>query len=202
MGNNAQRSDNGQRGAENAQRSVDNAPHNADGNTERAVDRADNNKSDNYKSDNNPDRNRVAANADRNKVNAEVDRNRRNDRANLGDRDFDRHGIGALDDSRFRDRNDNRWRFSKWRNQWWYWMPAGYWMTWNGDRWNRYDEGSYVDNYNNNDQQQASNFSGPYYEDQNGFYYLDGNRRVYDQQIRRVGNSLGSTQSLEGASQR
>jgi hypothetical protein len=143
-------------------------------------------------------RDNVGVNVDRGRVGVNVDRNRSGDRGRLGDRDYDRHGIGALDDSRYRGRNDNRWRFTKWHNQWWYWMPAGYWMAWDGGRWNRYDEGSYVDNYYNDQQPIASNASGPYYEDQNGFYSFEGNRKVYDPQIRRV-NSVGRALVPEGA---
>ena len=160
-------------------------------NVESAVDGRDGNRS---------GRDNVAANVDRGR--SDLDRNRDGDRGRLGDRDFDRHGIGALDDGRYRGRNDNRWRYSKWHNQWWYWMPAGYWMVWDSGRWNRYNEGSYVDNYYNNQQPLASNASGPYYEDQNGFFYYEGNRKIYDAQIHRIANSVGRAESPDGASQR
>ncbi len=180
------------------------------GNVARGVDRGDGNigrtvdgAADGRGANVNVDRNGANVQVDRGRdgANVNVDRNRNVDRARLGDREFDRHGIGALDDNRFRGRNDNRWRYSRWHNQWWYWMPAGYWMVWNNDRWNRYDTDTYVDNYSNQ-QPLASNASGPYYEDQNGFYYFEGNRKVYDPQIRRVANSVGRAESLEGALQR
>jgi hypothetical protein len=170
-----------------------------DGNIGRTIDGAADGRGANV----NVDRNGANMQVERGRdgANVNVDRNRNVDRARLGDREFDRHNIGALDDSRFRGRNDNRWRYSRWHNQWWYWMPAGYWMVWNNDRWNRYDADAYVDNYS--DQQPlASNASGPYYEDRNGFYYFEGNRKIYDPQIRRVANSVGRAESLEGASQR
>jgi hypothetical protein len=190
--------------AGNVARGVDHG----DANVGRTVDGAGDGRGANVNVDRNGanvqiDRGRDGANAnvDRGRVGVDADRNRNVDRARLGDREFDRHNIGALDDSRFRGRNDNRWRYSRWHNQWWYWMPAGYWMVWNNDRWNRYDANTYVDNYSNQ-QPIASNASGPYYEDQNGFYYFEGNRKIYDPQIRRVANSVGRAESLEGASQR
>jgi hypothetical protein len=102
----------------------------------------------------------------------------------LGDRDFDGHRIGALDESKYKDRKDNDWRYRHWGNEWWYWVPGGYWMYWRNGDWTRYDDSNYVD-YENGTSQNAS-FNGPYYEDQNGFYYLQNGRRVYDPQIRRI----------------
>ncbi len=54
--------------------------------------------------------------------------------------------------------------------------PGGYWMYYRNGDWSRYNVDNYVD---------ASN--GPYYEDDNGFFWLQGDRKVYDPQIRRVG---------------
>jgi len=102
----------------------------------------------------------------------------------LGDRDFDGHRVGALDESKYKDRKDNDWRYRHWGNEWWYWVPGGYWMYWRNGDWTRYDDGNYV-NYENGNQPNAS-FNGPHYEDQNVFYYLQNGRRVYDPQIRRI----------------
>jgi hypothetical protein len=118
-----------------------------------------------------------------------VDRNRSNtrDRGKIGDNNWDRWGVGRLDDSRFRNNAGNDWRYRRWGNEWWYWMPAGYWMYWRNGDWTRYD----ADSYSYGDQGNYASFSGPYYEDSNGFYYLQNDRRIYDPQIRRVGNEVG-----------
>ena len=50
-------------------------------------------------------------------------------------------------------------------------------MYWRNGGWTRYN----VDNY-------VVALSGPYYEDENGFFWLQGDRKVYDPQIRRVGS--------------
>jgi hypothetical protein len=36
----------------------------------------------------------------------------------------------------------NAWRFANHNGTWWYWMPTDYWMTWNGNTWNRYTPAS------------------------------------------------------------
>lgn len=135
-------------------------------------------------------RDRNINNRERDRADARID-NRRAER--LGASDFDRNGIGRLDADRFRDRNDNRWRYSQWHNHWWYWQPGGYWVFWNGDRWNRYDADNYVDDYYyaQPQGQMAANASGPYYEDQGGFFTYQGNRKVYDPHIQRVSNEVG-----------
>jgi hypothetical protein len=150
---------------------------------------------------------RVGAGVDRNRIGADVGA-----RARIGDRDFDRFGVGRLDDNQFRNRADNRWRYARYNNQWWYWLPAGYWMFWHGDRWNRYDANTYANYYYDGGgtyQQDVqtpadtdvAKASGPYYEDDRGFYYFDSQgRRVYDPQIRRVAESVG--QATGGAIQR
>jgi hypothetical protein len=124
----------------------------------------------------------------RNNNNFKVNRNDR-----LGDNNFDRRGVGRLDASRFANERNDNWRFRRWGNEWWYWLPTGSWAYWRGDRWYPYNYDSYVD-YNDYQNQApvANNFNGPYYEDQNGFYYLEGNQRVYDPQIRRVGGEVGT----------
>jgi len=135
------------------------------------------------------------------RVNADVNRGVRiNDRnafiernAKLGDRDYDRRGIGRLDESRYANYRDNNWRYRRWGDEWWYWLPTGSWDYWRDGRWYPYEANSYVDVYQQN--QPVANFSGPYYEDQNGFYYMEGNRRVYDPQIRRVAGEVGTLPS-------
>jgi hypothetical protein len=96
---------------------------------------------------------------------------------NLGDNNFDKNGIGSLDEKKFSNEKDNKWRYSRKGNAWWYWAPGGYWMYWRNGDWSRYNVDNYVDA-----------LSGPYYEDDNGFYSLQGDRKVYDPQIRRVGS--------------
>jgi hypothetical protein len=110
----------------------------------------------------------------------------------LGDRGFDRRGIGPLDEARYAGYRDNNWRYRRWGNEWWYWLPTGRWDYYRDGRWNSYDYDSYVDVYQQNQPVQTANYNGPYYEDQNGFYYMDGNRKVYDSQIRRVAGEVGS----------
>jgi hypothetical protein len=81
-------------------------------------------------------------------------------------------------------------RYRRWGNEWWYWMPAGYWMFWRNGDWVRYDTDAYT--YDDNYQQgNYASFNGPYYEDSNGFYYMQNGRRIYDPQIRRVANEVG-----------
>jgi hypothetical protein len=130
-------------------------------------------------------RGRTNVNVDRGRVNTSVQANR----GRIGDSNWDRWGVGRLDDSRFRNSSGNDWRYRRWGNEWWYWMPAGYWMFWRNGDWVRYDPDAYTygDTYQGN--YAASN--GPYYEDSNGFYYIDGGRRIYDPSIRRVGGAVG-----------
>jgi hypothetical protein len=97
-------------------------------------------------------------------------------KSDLGDSGFDKHGIGKMDESKYKDRKDNDWRYKQWGSEWWYWMPGGYWSYWRGNGWHRYDVDAYVD---------YSNSSGPYYEDQNGFYTMQDGRKVYDPHIHR-----------------
>src|SRR5262249_42998356 len=145
-----------------------------------------------------PSRGRVDVDVNRGRVGVDLNRNRSLDgaRANInvrtprqdyfvergnriGDRNFDRHGIGIVDDRAFVGRGDNRWRYRNWNNEWWYWMPGGYWSFYRGDRWNRYEPDGYIaynDYYNNTPAPAVvatPTSNGPYYEDQNGFYYMD-----------------------------
>jgi hypothetical protein len=145
-----------------------------DGNSNR--DNGNVNSKESVKSNVNRDNNESGANVGRG---AFVNRSEK-----LGDRDFDKHRIGALDESKYKDRRDNNWRYRHWGEEWWYWVPEGYWMYWHNGRWIRYDD-SYVDSYQNDNPQNAS-FHGPYYEDDKGFYYMENGRRVYDPQIRRM----------------
>jgi hypothetical protein len=115
--------------------------------------------------------------------------------AHLGDRSYDKRGIGALDEARYATSRDSNWRYRRWGNEWWYWLPTGTWDYWRDGRWYPYDYDNYVDVYQQNQPIQAANYNGPYYEDQNGFYYLNGNRRVYDPQIRRVAGEVGTLPS-------
>jgi hypothetical protein len=158
-----------------------------------------------------PNRGRVDVDVNRGRVGVDANRDRNLDsvRANvrtprqdyfvergnrIGDSQFDRHGIGIVDDRAFVGRSDNRWRYRNWNNEWWYWLPGGYWSYYRGDRWNRYEPDSYIaynDYYNNTPAPAVAatpTSNGPYYEDQNGFYYMDQQgQRVYDPQIQRVG---------------
>jgi hypothetical protein len=105
---------------------------------------------------------------------------------NLGDGGFDKHRIGTLDEKKYADRKDNYWRYRHWGNEWWYWLPESHWSYWRDGRWNHYDANTYVEaSPTAVDSGSSSSASGPYYEDQNGFYTLQGNRKVYDPQIRR-----------------
>ena len=129
------------------------------------------------------------------------DNDRRRDdltkRARIGDGDWDKFGIGRLDDSRYRNQSGNQWRYKRYGNDWFYWAPAGYWMFYGNNRWNRYDPDVYATYYYGPGgyvpQQQVvpANFNGPYYEDSNGFYYMNGNQRVYDPSIRRMVTATG-----------
>jgi len=116
-------------------------------------------------------------------------------RGHMGDSDFDRFGIGRLDDNRYRNQSGNQWRYKRYGSDWFYWTPSGYWMYYGNNRWNRYDPDSYATYYYGDSgyvPQQAAvpaNFNGPYYEDSNGFYYMNGNQRVYDPSIRRGANA-------------
>jgi hypothetical protein len=110
--------------------------------------------------------------------------------ARIGTSNFDRRGIGRLDESRFAGRTDNNWRYARWGNRWWYWLPVGGWAWWNGDRWMNYDAETYVDDYGDGyaapQTAVAAGSSGPYYEDQGGFFYYQGRQKVYDPNIQRV----------------
>jgi len=120
-------------------------------------------------------------------------------RSRIGDTGWDRYGIGRLDDNRYRNYRGNQWRYQRYGSDWFYWMPAGYWMFYGNGRWNRYDPDTYAtyyygDNYVQPQQAVQANFNGPFYEDSNGFYYLNGSERVYDPSIQRVANATGPTQ--------
>jgi hypothetical protein len=83
-----------------------------------------------------------------------------------------------MDDKKFsgdRDKNNHE-RFQKHGKDWWYWTRSGHWSYYRGGQWYDYDEDSYVD---------TATSRGPFYEDQNGFFFLDGNRKIYDPQIHR-----------------
>ena len=100
----------------------------------------------------------------------------------LGDQGFDKHHVGSLDESKYKNRRDNNWRYRHWGDEWWYWVPDGYWMYWHNGNWVRYDD-TYVDA---SATQPGS--SGPYYEDDKGFYSMQNGHRVYDPEIRRIAN--------------
>jgi len=121
-------------------------------------------------------------------------------RNRIGDSDFDRFGIGRMDDARYRTYSGNQWRYKRYGSDWFYWMPAGYWMFYGDGRWNRYEPDSYATYYYGDTYQQpqqpatTAGFNGPYYEDSSGFYHMNGNQRVYDPQIQRVANVEGNVQ--------
>jgi hypothetical protein len=98
----------------------------------------------------------------------------------MGDSSFDKNGIGKMDDSKHQHDSDNKWRFQHMGNHWWYWMPGGYWNYYSDGNWCQYNQDTYVDD---SPPVQAGN--GPLYEDQDGFYYLNGDQKVYDQSIHR-----------------
>jgi len=117
-------------------------------------------------------------------------------RDRIGDGDWDKFGIGRLDDSRYRNQSGNQWRYKRYGNDWFYWAPAGYWMFYGNNHWNRYSPDVYAtyyygDNYIPQQQVAPANFNGPYYEDSNGFYSMNGNQRVYDPSIRRMVTATG-----------
>jgi hypothetical protein len=107
----------------------------------------------------------------------------------MGDSNWDKNGIGSMDESKHKDDKDNKWRYQHMGKDWWYWMPGGYWDYYRYGRWNRYNVDTYVDM---SPAPSNGSANGPYYEDQNGFYYLNGNRKVYDPQIQRVASPGGS----------
>jgi len=146
---------------------------------------------------------------DNNRNKSDRDRNnngRRDDltsRGRIGDSDWDRFGIGRLDNNRYRNYSGNQWRYQRYGNDWFYWMPAGYWMFYGNGRWNRYDADVYSTYYYGNNYAQPpvqqtqvvpANFNGPFYEDSSGFYYMNGNQRVYDPSIQRVATTDGAIQ--------
>lgn len=169
----------------NAARATDRAAVGADRSADRAANRADVNAD------------RATANANRAATRGpNIGREYYLDRtAHLGDRSYDKRGIGALDEARYANSRDNNWRYRRWGNEWWYWLPTGTWDYWRDGRWYPYDYDNYVDVYQQNQPVQAVNYNGPYYEDQNGFYYMNGNRRMYDPQIRRVAGEVGTLPS-------
>jgi hypothetical protein len=147
-----------------------------------------------------PGKNGISIDSQRNKDrdNFRKDNDRHRDdltkRSRIGDGNWDKFGIGRLDDSRYRNSSGNQWRYKKYGNDWFYWTPTGYWMFYGNGRWNRYDPDVYATYYYGDgyvpQQVVPTNFNGPYYEDSNGFYYLNGNQRVYDPTIRRQVNAV------------
>jgi hypothetical protein len=150
-------------------------------------------------------RNGLQVDSQRNK-DRDNDRRNNNDRRDdltrrgrIGDSDWDRFGVGRLDNDRYRNYSGNQWRYKRYGSDWFYWMPAGYWMYYGNGRWNRYDADSYAtyyygDNYVQPQQAVQANFNGPFYEDSAGFYYMNGNQRVYDPSIQRVAATDGAVQ--------
>ncbi len=167
-----------------SERAADRAAVGADRSADRAANRAENNA------------NRATVNADRALRGPNISREYWVDRnSHLGDGQFDRRGIGPLDANRYANSRDNNWRYRRWGNEWWYWGRAGNWLYWRDNRWYPYDYDSYTDVYQQNQPVQAANYNGPYYEDQNGFYYMNGNQKVYDPQIHRTAGEVGTLPS-------
>ena len=94
----------------------------------------------------------------------------------LGDSNFDKNGIGRLDEKKFSGEKGIKWRYRQLGNEWWYWTPSGNWSYWRGGQWCNYDQNTYAE---------IGGAQGPYYEDKNGFFQLAGGRKVYDPQIHR-----------------
>ncbi len=80
-----------------------------------------------------------------------------NDHKKMGDSNFDKNGIGSMDEKKFSDQKGNKWRYEQRGHEWWYWQPAGYWCYWRDGRWCHYDENTYVE--------VAVAGHGPFYED-------------------------------------
>jgi hypothetical protein len=76
-------------------------------------------------------------------------------------------------------------------------LPTGSWDYWRDGRWYPYDANNYTYYENEPAPVAAANFNGPYYEDQNGFYYMNGSQRVYDPQVRRVAGEVGTLPGAE-----
>jgi hypothetical protein len=69
-------------------------------------------------------------------------------------------------------------------NNWLYWSPRGNWLIYQGGSWIPYSAETYVaPSYAPAVQ---AIYPGPYYYDQNGFYYIIGGAKVYQPQIQFV----------------
>jgi hypothetical protein len=145
------------------------------GNNQQQMNQNDKHKNNNNNNNNENNNQNNRQNNDKNKG-SYIDRNQQ-----LGDQGFDKHRVGALDESKYKDRHDDNWRYRHWGREWWYWVPAGYWMYWRDGRWVRYEEAS----YSYEDEPQNEQLNGPWYEDSKGFYSMQNGRRVYDSHIHR-----------------
>ena len=106
----------------------------------------------------------------------------------MGDRSYDRNGIGFLDESRYHDSHDDHWRYHNYNGSWFYWTPNRNWVYWSGGTWVVYDPNTYVTPTFAGPAPAAaivSPVAGPYYEDGDGFYSLQGGVKVYDPSILR-----------------
>jgi hypothetical protein len=95
------------------------------------------------------------------------------------------------------DQNDpDRWRFSFYNGEWWYWMPGDYWVYYRDNNWTRYDPAMfqpyrYMTGYRGVNPQENQ----AVYYDERGRQY----RRDYSPNLRSLRNPNVIPESREGA---
>ncbi len=104
-------------------------------------------------------------------------------KAKLGDANFDKNGIGPIDESKHAGDKGIGWRYQKLGNDWWFWTPSGHWCYNRGGQWCIYNPSTYIS---------LNGAKGPFYEDQQGFFTLQNGQKTYDSTIHRDGTQAAA----------
>jgi len=79
------------------------------------------------------------------------------------------------------DQNDpDRWRFSLYNGEWWYWMPGNYWMFYRDNSWRRYEADTfqpYQNTVGGNRDRYVTGYRGVGPEETSTFYFDEQGRR-------------------------
>ena len=105
-------------------------------------------------------------------------------RVQIGDRDFDRNGIGRPDEDRHRGDHDDHWRYHHVGNDLFYWNNG--WRYYRNGQWIVYDPEVYVAPSLSFAPAVQAIYPGPWYYDSAGFYFISAGRKIYDQRVQLV----------------
>ena len=126
-----------------------------------------------------------------------IDTDRRDMRQDRQDLRQDRNDLRTdRAQERIDTRNDpDRWRFARYNNEWWYWMPGNYWMFYRDNNWNRYDADSFQPYFPN------SRYTTAYrgIPDENSGVYIDEYGRQYRRDYSPLRRALRGAEEALGA---